>query len=205
MDKRYMIKLTRENEHIVRLKAKCNTGERYPHEYWLSHEKLWDFFCKTDSVLVLRDGYDYIEFCKGSDRMAITTTHINPYFDGTISGRQDTFEIPLADLGGFLCCSEPGDCDKWLNMKPISNPKIIVRDTKNLREIANHPIYRKKFAKFMRNAFQWRCAFIELYNDFVPYSFFFKEKYADGSSGICGGVILHGQDNPSKAYYSIHT
>ena len=41
-------------------------------------------------------------------------------------------------------------------------------------------------------------------NDFVPYSFFFRE-YQGGRVCLCGGLILHGQDDMSKAYYGIHT
>ena len=202
---RYMIKLKRENENIVRLRVKRKVQDEYAKEYWLSHDKLWRFFCSPETGLVLSDGYDYVEFRKGDAAMSITTTHINPHLDGKIDGRQDTFSIPLADIGGFLCCSETGDEDKWLNNQPPAPPKIIIKDSKNLHALASHPLYRHKFAKFIGSAFRWRCAAIELYNDFVPYSFYFKEKYVDGSSGICGGVILHGQDDPPKAYYSIHT
>ena len=45
---------------------------------------------------------------------------------------------------------------------------------------------------------------IHLTNDFMPYSFFFRE-YRNGQAGMCGGLILHGQEDMDKAYYGIHT
>lgn len=38
----------------------------------------------------------------------------------------------------------------------------------------------------------------------MPYSFFFRE-FRGGRAGICGGLILHNQDDIFKAYYNIHT
>lgn len=32
---------------------------------------------------------------------------------------------------------------------------------------------------------------IELYRDFAPYSFLFKQRYADGSLGVVGGLVYH--------------
>lgn len=53
---------------------------------------------------------------------------------------------------------------------------------------------------------------IELYRDFAPYSFEFAEVAKDGTRGIVGGLLYHG--NPNKTYavtllptrgWSIHT
>ena len=43
-----------------------------------------------------------------------------------------------------------------------------------------------------------------VYDDFVPYNFFFREERTCGT-GLCGGIILHGQKDLKKAYYGIHT
>lgn len=34
---------------------------------------------------------------------------------------------------------------------------------------------------------------IELYKDFAPYSFLFKERYPDGRVGLVGGLVYHGR------------
>lgn len=53
---------------------------------------------------------------------------------------------------------------------------------------------------------------IELYRDFAPHSFGFRECNPDGKTGIVGGLIYHG--NPDRSYsvllepfhgWSIHT
>ncbi len=41
---------------------------------------------------------------------------------------------------------------------------------------------------------------IELYRDFAPYSFLFKQRYPDGSLGIVGGVVYHGTPDQSGCY-----
>lgn len=53
---------------------------------------------------------------------------------------------------------------------------------------------------------------IELWKDFAPYSFLFKERYADGRLGIVGGLVYHGDPDCSCCYaeprihgWAIHT
>ncbi len=53
---------------------------------------------------------------------------------------------------------------------------------------------------------------IELYYDFAPYSFGFRERYPDGRIGIEGGLLYHGRPDQSFAVllepfhgWSIHT
>lgn len=53
---------------------------------------------------------------------------------------------------------------------------------------------------------------IELYWDFAPYSFGFRERYQNGNVGIVGGLIYHGKPDESYSVllepfhgWSIHT
>lgn len=41
---------------------------------------------------------------------------------------------------------------------------------------------------------------IELYRDFAPYSFLFKERYSDGRVGIVGGLVYHGRPDLSHCF-----
>ena len=73
----------------------------------------------------------------------------------------------------------------------------------------NGRVYRK-LMKFLRTRFQWPDTDeIVLYGDFEPYSFLFREyrrgKGGDLEAAMCGGVILHGQEDMKTAYYSTHT
>jgi hypothetical protein len=75
----------------------------------------------------------------------------------------------------------------------------------NLRAAIGNAQVRHKLGKALMTNFDWPDADeIHLYNDFTPYSFFFRE-FRGEKSCLCGGLILHGQEDMSKAYYGIHT
>ena len=64
---------------------------------------------------------------------------------------------------------------------------------------------RRKLVRSLRDEFHWpQSEQIEFYDDFLPYSFTFKE-YRGGKAVMTGGLILHNQENISKSHYSIHT
>ena len=78
-------------------------------------------------------------------------------------------------------------------------------DHRNLRDVVANVTVRRKLARFLSRNFRYRnVTEIRMFNDFVPYSFFFREMIGE-QSGICGGVILHGQNDLKTAKYSIHT
>lgn len=41
---------------------------------------------------------------------------------------------------------------------------------------------------------------IELYKDFAPHSFLFKERYPDGRLSVVGGLVYHGQPDRSRCF-----
>ena len=45
---------------------------------------------------------------------------------------------------------------------------------------------------------------IELYRDFAPHSFLFKQRYPDGTLGIVGGLVYHGTPDRSGCYTMNH-
>lgn len=90
-------------------------------------------------------------------------------------------------------------------MESRAAPKFVFCGEENLHAVLENRPVRRKLVKFLRNNFHWQGADeIRFYNDFVPYSFFFRE-FRGGRPGMCGGLILHGQENMAKAQYSIHT
>lgn len=62
-----------------------------------------------------------------------------------------------------------------------------------------------KLGKLLAQKFQWSgTEKIVLYDDFEPYSFFFRE-YTTRGPGICGGIILNRSGKLRDSYYSVHT
>lgn len=79
------------------------------------------------------------------------------------------------------------------------------KSRKNLHAALANGVIRRKLIRFLRDQFRWAYAEkIEIYDDFMPYSFFFRETRG-GETGLSGGIILHGQEDMKTAYYSIHT
>lgn len=101
---------------------------------------------------------------------------------------------------------EDGMQIKMLSLEESGRPKIEFQSRRNLKAVAETKALRKKLGKFLADHFlRWKGSRqITVYDDFEPYSFFFKEQTPYGN-GICGGVILHGRENLEKAYYGIHT
>lgn len=95
--------------------------------------------------------------------------------------------------------------ERCLSKGETQMPKIEFHSNKNLKEVVRYPVLRKRLGRFLARHFQWPGSIkIELYDDFLPYSFGFQEYCRDGS-GIAGGVILHGAECIRTAHYSIHT
>ena len=63
----------------------------------------------------------------------------------------------------------------------------------------------KTFQECLEKLRQWErhpshpCE-IELYRDFAPYSFLFKQRYPDGRVGVVGGLIYHGRPDRSCCF-----
>ena len=94
---------------------------------------------------------------------------------------------------------------KLLAMKGARLPKVEFHSREHLKEVVERPVLRKKLGKLLANHLEWRGSIrIMVYDDFVPYSFFFREE-RDNGTGLCGGIILHGQEDMKKAHYGIHT
>lgn len=202
---RYLFKCA-HNCYYLHLHCKCSEEpDRFPHEYYVKHQKVADWMREpTEDALTVSDGYDYVNFIKYDRKIRITLTHFYPA-GRRITGTQDQFTISLPEFVEFVLYSDSGDKFKCLDIAEWTPPKIVVKAPDVVHKIAQHPIYRHKFAKFIGSHFDWFGATeIELYSDWVPYSFFFQEKCGE-KNGMCGGVILHGQDDPHKAYYGIHT
>ncbi len=125
-----------------------------------------------------------------------------------LAGYEETVHLPYDELMAFAAQSgqDPGATEwKVLSVEDAPMPRMIFQSTENLHAALSHRTVRRRLVRFLRDNFKWPWSEeIRFYNDSQPYSFFFRE-FRNGRPSICGGLILHGQENMDKAYYSIHT
>lgn len=127
----------------------------------------------------------------------------------SVSGYKETIILPYDQMRAFLNKSTVEDSPIVWKTLSIDNshkrPQIIFKSRENLHAALTDNIIRRKLVRSLRDDFRWpRSERIEFFDDFVPYSFVFKE-IMNGKSAMTGGLILHNQDDMQKARYSIHT
>ena len=127
----------------------------------------------------------------------------------SVSGYKEIIILPYDQMRTFLNKSTSEDTPIVWKTLSIDNshkrPQLVFKSTKNLHAAITDNAIRRKLVRSLRNVFRWPAAErIEFFDDFVPYSFIFKE-IKNGQSAITGGLILHNQDDMQKAHYSIHT
>ena len=138
---------------------------------------------------------------------------ISPTSGSGFSGWQRTLKISRERFLYFLEDSKAEYGPKEWNVLSDDAPhypRLIFRKCRSLEQVMGNPLVRRKLTKFLRDNFHWlNTDEIVFSSDFVPYSFFFREyrrgKGGDLEAAMCGGVILHGQEDMKTAYYSIHT
>lgn len=127
----------------------------------------------------------------------------------TVSGYKETIILPYEQMRAFLNKSTVEDKPAVWKTLSIDNshkrPQLIFKSRENLHAALIDSTIRRKLVRSLRDDFRWpRSERIEFFDDFVPYSFVFKETM-NGKSAMTGGLILHNQDDMQKAHYSIHT
>ena len=126
-----------------------------------------------------------------------------------MEGVEQTIHLRWSAFRAFLeTCRQPDGLKdfKAISLDVSRRPRLVFDGNQaNLRAAIGNAQVRHKLGKALMTNFDWPDADeIHLYNDFTPYSFFFRE-FRGEKSCLCGGLILHGQEDMSKAYYGIHT
>ena len=126
-----------------------------------------------------------------------------------LMGWEETVTLPYEEFAAFVHNSTVESGPKEWKTLSIDNsvrqPKLIFNSLENLHKALQNGTVRHKLVRFLRDGFQWPDAErIELCDDFMPYSFLFRE-IKNGKTALSGGLILHNQDDIGKAYYGIHT
>ena len=205
LPRRTMLKVTVSGEYLI---FKTVTREWKSGTLYASREEL----CKLNwkDQIIVKD-CDYLAvFTRNHPRGTVAIMfYWTQCSDGThLTGRKSMVRIPWRDFSDFLERSEDADgTEKWEALSDDENhyPRLIFANTERLGEVVRNKRVRRKLSKFLRNAFRWPDSDkIYLYADFVPYSFTFRE-FRNGEECLFGGIILHGQEDMSKAYYSMHT
>lgn len=126
-----------------------------------------------------------------------------------VSGYREIIILPYDKLQDCLCKSVTEDSPvvwKTLSMdNSHKQPQLVFKSSRNLCAALADNTIRHKLVRALRDEFRWpRSDKIEFYDDFMPYSFVFKE-FSEGKPIMTGGLVFHNQDDILKAYYSVHT
>jgi len=124
--------------------------------------------------------------------------------DYSIKGCEETVTVPYSEVMA-VAVKGTGAEYKTLSQIDSSRPKLVFCNIENLRAAVENPTIRRKLSRALRDNFNWKSSErIEFYNDFTPYSFYFRD-IQQGRLAMNGGLILHGQEQMDKAYYGVHT
>ncbi len=165
---------------------------------------------EDSSEVIARDGASFAVLRKNAyaDTVSIQFTWLSCSCGGQLMGWEQTVKLPFEGLRDFVkeSAGENGPSE-WavLSIVPRERPQFVFHGKENLHAALENKTVRRKLVRVLRDNFQWKGTDeICFYNDFSPYSFTFRE-FKSGYPGMCGGLILHGQEDLAKAYYSIHT
>lgn len=162
---------------------------------------------EQEKELILRDGLSFavLRRQEDSDILAVTLYRLSCEGRDRLSGWEQRVELPYERFMSFVKEEGDGRQERFFSRITLQYPRILFHSAGNLRAAVQDPLIRRKLSKFLRTAFRWpRSTEICLWDDFLPYSFTFREKIGN-ARGIFGGVILHNREQPAKAYYAIHT
>ena len=204
MNDRTMVKMRASGDYIIfrTITKSKKSGELYVRRSELTALE------HTDQVIAWDGSFAVFTRDRIDGTVCIRFYWMNMSDTGSFTGRRQDVTLPFKPFMDFVKWSvfeeQP---QKWsaLSIEPRFSPKLTFVSTRNLHAALADKLTRRKLSKFLRDNFHWRNSTeVIFYDDYIPRSFFFREIRKD-AVGICGGLILHGQENMAKAYYSIHT
>ena len=204
MSDRIMLKMTASEDWII---VKTVTKAKKSSSLYFRRDGL--LALENTSQVVARD-YSFAVFTRNTknDTIFIRFYWMNTSGTGPFTGWEQEVSVPAKPFLDFVRWSAYEDQPQsWhsLSLSPRHAPRLIFMGTRNLHDAISDKLTRRKLCKFLRSNFRWRDSTeILFYDDFIPRSFLFREMRHD-DAGICGGLILHGQEDMKTAYYSIHT
>lgn len=181
-----------------------------PQRFYVTYDEL--DCLRRDGYIITNDIRSFVQIRLDEQRDQITFdfTWLTGRSFGRVEGTEQTVNLHWSEFRAFLeSCRQP---DGPKDFKALSldvsrhRPRLVFCGNRaNLHAAIGDPVVRRKLGKALDVNFNWPDADeVHLTNDFMPYSFFFRE-YRNGRAVMCGGLILHGQEDMDKAYYGIHT
>lgn len=204
MNERTLIKLRRDADYLM-IHTVSRKKDRRRDGFYLSLEKASRL--EKEREVLANDGASFAVLRTDPERriVCLELHWLSEYNNGSLAGQKELLALPGKDFLAFV--KKEASKEEWnvLSMAGHHMPKLDFTHSMNLRRVAADPVIRKKLSHYLRNAFRWQGATeIRFYDDFLPYSFYFVERRGE-KTGIEGGLILHGLEEPKTAYYSIHT
>lgn len=194
-------------KEFVNLRTVTRSGKS-PHRFFIPRSS----FAKLDrkEVVIVHDIRSFAVLRRNfyEETLEIELTWLSGDWKN-VSGYRETVILPYADLSEFLKENVvEGDYITWKTLS-IDNskklPQLLFMSRENLHHATMNGTVRRKLVRALRDSFRWPCSErVEFYDDFVPYSFNFRE-IRGGKPAITGGLILHRQEDMENAYYSVHT
>ena len=179
-------------------------SRKSPHRFYIPCQELEGL--EAGSTALVQDIHSFAKLRR--DAYAGTVEVAFTWLEGngnSVSGYQEAITLPYGKMMECLRQSKPF---VWKTLSIDNSTKqsqIVFKSRKNLHSALANGAIRRKLIRFLRDQFRWAYAEkIEIYDDFMPYSFFFRETRG-GETGLSGGIILHGQEDMKTAYYSMHT
>lgn len=210
MGQRTMVKLSASDECVFLWTV--SRGFRSPHRFGISDRELQILEDERHTIVSDIHSFAELRLCRSAkedsgDMLTIDFTWLSDGGAGRVAGKEETIHLPYRQFQERMEESRRlgGAGVGMLSVDEKGAPRIEFQSRKNLRAVAERKVLRRKLGRFLNNHFAWKGSRkIVVYDDFVPYSFSFREERVNGT-GICGGIILHGQDDLKKACYGMHT
>lgn len=177
-----------------------------PHAFYILRDEFEELEDLLDPSATFNDICSFAELRRNIPKKTITIRFT--WLSGSeehLNGWVEAVTIPYENLIRLARRGAEGEVWNVLSIAEAKAPRLVFSAGKNIRAAAENKWVRRKLAKCLRDNFRWQeSESIQFYDDLVPYSFSFRE-IRNGQPRICGGLILHGQENMKQAYYAVHT
>lgn len=183
-------------------------SRKSPHHFYISCNRLTELEHASQVIVQDINSFAVLRRDTATETVEIELTWLSGD-NYSVSGYKETIILPYEQMAAFLNKSTLENRPVvWKALSiDLSNkrPQLIFKSRKNLQAALADNTIRHKLVRSLRGEFCWpQTEKIEFFDDFLPYSFVFRE-IKNGKPAISGGLVFHNQADITKAYYSVHT